>query len=166
MTDETATVSPTDDPLSVISQLREKRKTLGAGAKPLRLEVPGYDGLLLIDFKWVPFSELAKNALSLQKVKSPIEVQIAAACDTLIATCDGFFIRIGEDVKPLDEDEPFDTFGDPRLPELLGYEAANSARESCRSLFANEYSLITTANTVLEWLQDTTRAVDEEHLGN
>lgn len=155
-----------DDSESVISTLRGLRSKLGAQSPPFDVVVPGYDDLLIVRCKWVPFKDLNQGAKDLQKISEPTELQIAAAADTFVTTCQELLIRVDDVVKPLAKDGVPITFGDPRLPDLLGFTPTTSARDAVRSVFANEYALITTANSVVEWLQDTTRNVDKAFLGN
>lgn len=155
-----------DDSQSVISTLRGLRSRLGAQSPPFDVVVPGYDDLLIVRCKWVPFKDLNQGAKDLQKITEPTELQIAAAADTFVTTCQELLIRVDNEVRPLAQDGVPINFGDPRLPELLGFAPTTTARDAVRAVFANEYSLITTANSVVEWLQDTTRNVDKAFLGN
>ncbi len=161
----TATVED-NDTLSVLAELRTLRGTLGGESKPLDLEVPGYKGLLLIRYKWVPYSQIAQNAKSLSKIEETAERQLSAAADVLVDTCEEFLIRVGEELQPLSKNDIPVTFGDPRLPESLGFMPTDTARKACMRVFNNDYALIRTADVVTTWLQDTSRKVDADVLGN
>jgi hypothetical protein len=156
----------TGDTQSVISSLRDLRSKLGSQAPPLDIVVPGYDNVLLLRCKWVPLKTLSEAAQGLDKITEPTELHIAAAADTLVTTCQEFVIRVGKEIKPLSQDGVPITFGDPRLPELLGFAPVESARAAVRAVFANEYALIETGNAVVEWLKDTTKRVNADLQGN
>ena len=61
MTDDTQVQAPEVEP-SILGVLREARARIGAGAKPLEVTIPGYDGKLVIRFRWVPVKELSRKA--------------------------------------------------------------------------------------------------------
>jgi hypothetical protein len=163
---ETAPGGGDQDTRSVIETLRERRNQLGLQAKPLDIPVPGYDGLLILRCRWVAFKDLSAGARELSKIKEPTEAQIHAAADTLVVCCQDFLIKVGDEIKPIAEDGTPTVFGDPRLPASLGFSQLATAVDVARAVFNNEYALIRTANTVIEWLQDTTKRVDTDILGN
>ena len=152
------------DMQSVIASLREHRNQLGANSAPLELEVPGYDGLLLIRYRWVSLKDLSKNTENLQRIKESNEQNVAAAADTLIGTCDEFLVRVGDELQPLSDNGVPITFGDTRLVGLLGFDTPKTVRDAVRSVFGNEYALIKTASVIIEWLQDTSLKVDQGFL--
>jgi hypothetical protein len=149
---------------SILSELRKARDKIGVGADPLRLPVPGYNGLLVVSYKWVPYSRLSATAKSLGKIKDQLEQQVAAAADTLVATCDEILIN---DAGELHSFSPAPvTFADSEaLAEALGFPKADSSRQTCYSVFNNEYAMIDAAFKVSSWLEDTSKQVDEEFLG-
>jgi hypothetical protein len=157
--------SPTQ---SVLEQIRAKHGQLGAQATPLELAVPGYDGLLLIRFRWIAPEDLTKGAEELLKIGNPTKQRVAAAADTLIRTAQEFLIKVGDQVKPLapEGEDPITVFGDPRLPALLGFNATENARLAARSVFANDYSLIDAGEVVMAWLKDTSRNIERDLSGN
>jgi hypothetical protein len=167
----TATVSPVpdegvvDDAQSVIAQLRVERSKLGAAATPLDVVIPGYDDLLLLRCKWVDFKELSDGGKSLSKITEPTEQEIAAAADALVVTCKELLIQVKGELKPLSQTSDPVTFGDPRLPGLLGFAPADTARDTVRAVFANDYALLDTANAVVRWLKDTTKRQNLAFLG-
>lgn len=170
--DPTATVptapdegGATDDLQSTLARLREARKELGENAKPLDIVVPGQGELLVLRCKWIPFLQLAEGAKTLSKIDEPTELRVAAAADTLVATCQEFLIQVGDELVPLSQTDTPIRFGDPRLPEALGFPPAESARNAARLVFSNEYALIEIGNAVIEWLKDTTKRTNIAFLG-
>jgi hypothetical protein len=151
---------------SVASTLQGLRGQLGKNATPLDLDVPGYDGILVIRYKWVPFSEISKNSEVLKRIGNQSALAVAACCETLISTCVEFLIRAEDgELHPLSQDDVPITFLDKRLAEALGFDASLGSRDYVRSTFSNDYALIETANTVMEWLQDTSKGVNKDFLG-
>lgn len=151
---------------SILGDLRQSRQKIGAGADPLDIAVPGYDGRLVVRFRWVPPEQLAATSKSLQAIKNPTAQQIAAAADTLVATCDEFLVRVDGELQPLSTNEFPITFSDgDRLSYALGFPKPSTARECCQLVFNNDYAMGDTAFKVMTWLEDTSRRVSEEQLG-
>ncbi|MGZ4530805.1 MAG: hypothetical protein ACXVXP_00465 [Mycobacteriaceae bacterium] len=158
---ETPSVLP-----SILGDLRSARAKIGAGADPLEVVIPGYDEKLVVAFRWVPITELAATSKQLQRIKEATAMQVAAAADTLVATCDEVKVRVEGEVKPLSTNGIPITFSDgDRLSYALGFPKPKSARECCVATFNNEYAMIDVAFKVMEWLEDTSKRVDSEHLG-
>lgn len=168
----TATVLPVPDVVgapdalqSTLARLREARKELGENAKPLDIVVPGQDELLVLRCKWIPFIRLAEGAKTLSKIDEPTELRVAASADTLVATCQEFLIQVNGELRPLSQTDVPIRFGDPRLPEALGFAPAANARDAACAVFSNEYALIEIGNAVIEWLKDTTKRNNTAFLG-
>lgn len=153
------------DATSVLATLQRLRSKLGAKADPLDIPLPGYEGLLILRCRWIPFKDLSAGADDLATISEPTEQSIAAAADTLVLTCQEFRIKVGDETRPLSEDAVPVTFGDPRLPGLLGFDPVDSARDAARATLANEYALIGVGNQIVRWLQDTTKKLDQSYLG-
>jgi hypothetical protein len=152
---------------SILNDLRVRRAKAGAGAEPLYLDVPNYDGKLVLEFKWVPLKKLARTGVQLAKIKEATTQTIAAAADTVVATCSELLVRLeGEtETRPLSTNGVPVTFGDPRVAYALGFPKAADARTTVVSAFNNEYALIDVANKVTAWLENTTLTGDEAFLG-
>ena len=171
-TDDSATeqdVVPVDesDVTSTLAQIREARKTIGAGADPLDLEVPGYNHLLVIRYKWIPFKELSSSSQRLSKIQDVTDRSIAAAAETVTKTCQEILIRVDGTLKPLaQEGQPAQTFASPELGTVLGFPVQQSARENARAVFNNEYALIDAGAKIVTWLEDTSQQIGETTLGN
>lgn len=154
---------------TILGTLRAQRAQIGAGANPLHLEVPGYDGRLVVAYKWTEPRALSRTAKQLSQIKEPTEQMVAASADTLVAACEEVFVRVEENgnlvLKPLSTDGHPVTFSDPRLAYALGFEDPRNARDMAIRAFNNEYALMRQAGAVVEWLEDTTRKVNEDFLG-
>lgn len=150
---------------NILSGLRAKRDKLGAGAEPDFFDVPGYDEQLVLKFVWVPLKVLGKTGVELIKIKEPTEQTIAAAADAIVATCSEIFVRVDGDVKPLSTNNVPVTFGDPRVAFALQFPPVKDARSAVISTFGNEYALIKAANSLTEWLENTSTSVNERYLG-
>jgi len=155
--------SPLD---SVLAGIKADRLKLGAGSDPLDLVVPGYHGALVLRCQWIPFAKLTAGAKALADISEPTEQMIVASADTLVTTCKEFLIKVDGVLKPLSTTAEPITFGDPRLAEALGFPAPATARAGAEAVFRNDYAMIRTGNAIVAWLQDTTKTLDEEFLGN
>ena len=159
--------SPADafagDP-SLIARLRALREEAKADHH-LDLDIPGYEGLLVARFKpySIAKSEAKANVLRKEMGKKR-SVLLQASCDGLIDACDEVLIRKtpDADLQPVDDVTPVRF--DSRLAELLGIQAT-TAREVVVGLFPTEQSILAMNVAVSEWLQDVTRDVDEDLLG-
>lgn len=149
---------------SFLGQLRQKRKEL-TEQKTLDLNVPGYDGHLVIRYKAISDKELELFGRQAQKDKSGM----AANSDLLIRACDDILVR--EDLEGVAE--PLQpgvktTFSSGTLGELLGTEA-NSAREEVAEIFspAGNQPLAASqhAEAVINWLQGNYEEIDKQLLG-
>lgn len=151
---------------SILGDLRQSRRGIGANAKPLDLIVPGYKDRLVIRYRWQPLERLASTAASLSKIDNPTTQHVAAAADVLGECCAEVLVRVNGELKPLSTNEVPVTFSDgERLSFALDFEKVESRRECVRAVFANDYALIDQAFKVMSWLEDTSRKVSEEQLG-
>jgi hypothetical protein len=157
---------PAGDMQSVTASLRELRGKLGQGATPLELDVPGYEGLLVVRYRWVPFDQISKNSEALKKIGNQSALAVAACAETLLTTCQEFLIRTEDgELQPLSQTDVPITFSDKRLAEALGFDPSLGVREYVKATFNNDYAVIDQANTVMEWLQDTSKGVNKNFLG-
>lgn len=159
---------------SIIGGLRQSRSKIGAGSKPLYLDVPGYDGKLVLRFKWIPFRELSSTSRSLSQITELTTQAVAAAADTVGLTCEEVCVRVpGADhtpeypkgIAPLSTNGEPVSFTDERLAYALDFTAPDNQRDMVVRAYNNEYALIDQAAAVVEWLKDTSRKVDETFLG-
>lgn len=159
--------------VSVLDSLREKRDKLGAEREPLQLDVPGYDGELVVEYKYIPYTIMRKRSQSILKQKPGAARDIGAACDTLVLCCQSIYMKVQDQLVNIAETEKEvpTTFGDDRLGQALGFTFDQSnpqdgpARQGVLETFRNEYSIFDQAMRVTKWLQNTHRTVDEEFLG-
>lgn len=151
---------------SILGELRQSRRKIGAGADPLDIPIPGYSDKLVVRFRWVPMEQLASTSKSLVKIANPTQQQIAAAADALVHCCDEVMVRVNGELQPLSTNEFPVTFADgDRLSYALGFTKPSSARECVQAVFANDYALIDVAFKLMTWLEDTSRKVSETQLG-
>jgi hypothetical protein len=151
---------------SVLTDLRNLRSQIGAGAKPIQIPLPGYKGKLVASFRWVPANELGATSKSLRAIKDPTQLQIAAAADALVATNDEILVEVDGKLESLLHQGVNVTFATGEgLCLALQLPKPNSARECVVSVLGNEYGLLDIATKVMTWLEDTTRTVDESFLG-
>lgn len=151
---------------NVLDGLAKMRAQIGANAKPVDIAIPGYDGQLIARFKWVPAEDLAATAKSLAQIKNPTKQQLAAAADALVACNEEILVKVdGKLESLLHEGEPVTFSYGTGLLLALKLPPVASARDCVFAVFGNDYALADVATRLLTWLEDTTRQVDEEHLG-
>jgi len=153
---------------SVLGELRKSRQVIGSGAEPIDIAIPGYQGKLIGRFKWVPVTALAATSASLRKIKDPTVQQLAAVADTLAATNDEFLVVTDSESEPETltyQGVPVTFQNGEGLALALGFPAPRSARECVNAVFNNDYAMVDVAQRVMQWLEDTSREVDESFLG-
>lgn len=154
-------VSPT-----LLDLLRASRARVGAGAKPITLAVPGYDELLWARYRWVPPETLGATASSIQAIKDPTEQSLALVADALVATNCEILVRDSGKLESLQhEGAPVTFTNGAGLAVALEQSAPRSARECVLAVFGNQYAIVSQAQTVMEWLEDTSKKVDGNYLG-
>ncbi len=159
---------------STLSRLRATRSRIGKGAEPLDVDVPGYDGQLVLRFVWTDLDQMAKTGPEIAKIKDPAQRTTAASADAIASACTEVLVRVEETdkagiahkvVKPLSTNGVPVTFGDKRLAFALGFDAPNNQRDMVIRTFNNTYALIDVAGELAEWLSDTTKSVNDQTLG-
>lgn len=151
---------------SVLDGLRSARAKIGANADPVDIAIPGYNGQLIARFKWVPANELVATSKSLTAIKNPTQQQLAAAADALVACNEEILVKVDGKLESLQhEGEPVTFSYGTGLLLALGLSPVSSARECVFAVFGNDYALADVCQRLMVWLEDTTRQVDEEHLG-
>jgi len=150
---------------SVLGDLRAARAKIGANAAPLTLDFPGYDGKLVLRFKWVSAKVLGRTAPQIARMKDPIAQREAASADLIAATCSAILVREGDKLVSLAPDDTEVSFKDPHIAVALGFPQPSTVRETIIQAFGNEYALSETADRVSAWLEDTTQNVNREFLG-
>lgn len=146
---------------SILDDLRASHAKLGEGAEPLVREIPGYDGKVKVKFRWVHPKELSVTSKQLERIKDPTEQRLAAAADSLVATCDEILV-MGETLLHQGEKVTFQN--GEGVGVLLGVPVRD-ARSACNALFNNPYAVIDVAFEVVTWLEDTSRNVASDYLG-
>jgi len=161
------TISPdSGDARSVLAQVREIRSHLGADATPLDLPVPGYENLVVLRCKWVPYERYAEQAASLESISKPAALQVAAAADLIALVTTEVLLNVNGELEQFPDANGSVNFSDPRLADLLGFPAVKSAREAVMAALKNDYAVLNTGNEVITWLQDTSKKIGLEQAKN
>lgn len=154
---------------SAIGRLRRRREQLQLDRSE-KFDVPGYEGVLVCEYRPVPWEKTREIVKRIQKIKDPDEIVIAA--DLLINACVRFYSRDGDDLKPLEDvfdlgDEPV-RYG-PKLGEALGFEA-ETARQALFGIFpplakGGADVILAHVEDVRDWSLLKDSQVDEDLLG-
>jgi hypothetical protein len=156
-------------PDDVLATLREAQVEVQPLGKTKILEVPGYKGLLAIEYQYIG-SEVTENiARKVRRQTRAIDGRgsgLLSAIDTLRASCKRVVCRRTTD------DKKWMSVGGKKLPvvrldltlaRLLNFDAEDG-RDVVLQLFGSEHA-ITNANLIISsWMTDQTRQMDEDFL--
>lgn len=148
---------------SHLAWLRTRHEALSAD-RHLDVEVPGYDGRLVMRFGPVPWATIARAQTLATREDRDGRGLLAANMDVLIAACRQVLFR--DDAGDLASVDPSGEPRrvDPELAELLGIEA-KSARDTLRWIFPSEISIGVVAGEVVSWTQSMSTETADELMG-
>jgi hypothetical protein len=132
------------------------RHTELARDRTLDLDVPGYQGRLVVRYGAVPYATVARSARVLSEPGASADAMFASSADTLIAACREVLYR-GEDgeLEAIGPDAPYRY--DQKLADLLG-SATTTARQLVHWLFGGDEAakvrIGSQAGELVGWLQD------------
>lgn len=140
--------------------------------RTLDLEVPGYEGRLVVRYGPAPWksSERLQQAMVARLGngrRDDARALLNAQADVLIAACrDVQFRNDDGELQPLDPTGEPITFG-PELAQLVGADGVESARDVLFWIFGptGEFGVTVQAGEVLAWTQDATRTANAEFVG-
>jgi hypothetical protein len=153
---------------SMMDQLRRKRHEL-EGRKTVDIDVPGYDGMLVAEYRIIGTKELEQIGTKIEReFKAQGDRMLFAAIDGLLKACVQLYYSRDGDKVPISEsfgpDEPPVTF-DSRLAEFFNLNT-ESARDTLYAVFAeNEIAIMQHSEKLGRWLGDTSREVQRVFLG-
>lgn len=149
---------------SHLDWLRARHAALTAD-RSLDVEVPGYQGRLVLRCGPVPWPIVARMQRLVAAPDPQGDALLAAQSDILIAATREVLVRgeSGGELVPIDPSGEARRI-DPRLAELLVIESS-TARRTLLGVFPSEIALGVTAGEVLEWSQLTTADADKVLLG-
>lgn len=151
---------------ALFQNLRKARAEIQPFGNSLTLEVPGYAGLLGIEYKYIDTGvteRIAKKiARELRSVHGEGET-LLGSIDTLVAASKQIVVRDDEKAewRPITQSIIPVKLGDLKLTEILDYQARD-AREVVLGLFGSDHAIIRQSVALSQWLSDVTRKVDED----
>lgn len=160
-------------PPAIIDNLKKMRMER-LKREPKDLEIPGYEGLLWVRYKYVEYEEneeLTRRVMNqADKLKS---TTISAAADFLANACVEILTPSGEagaKLRPIDPRQETPTRFDQHMAGLFDIPVPEgseglSAREVVRGVFANDYALVEQYIDLSRWLSGVSRGVDTLLLG-
>jgi hypothetical protein len=183
------TVAPTgsnggveeEDKQDLLSNLKAlRREATDLYGKSKVLEVPGYHGMMAIEYQYISSEvteKIARDVRRETKNVNGIGTNLLASLDTLIAASKNVLTRregvsgdwlledgtYGPGVRPISGEHQVN-LRSTELSRLLDYDAADS-REVVLGLFGSEHSVIEQNIFLSRWLTDKTRTADEDFLG-
>ena len=162
--DELLSSQSPDDALSLLDQLKEQREELKSGEHRLDLEVPGYNGMLVVRYKPVRWDVIEALTKKVRKDKSGASKNVLASTDTLIEACEEVFLRVNGELTTIPTAQGGPVQFDSRLASALSFDA-ETARQVVAGVFPNEMGVIDHNIKYSRWLRDVTKEVDEDLLG-
>lgn len=165
-----ATGAQPGSPRSMADRVQKARQH-AADNQTHDMDIPGYNGLLFCRYGLMEFKRLRVISRRIGKtIKDGDEAQIAACCDTLIASCQEFWLRDGDREYPLSEElkESLPVKYDARLAAFCGFALsdAHPARSAVLGLFLNNEIALFAHNQALSlWMTTAGSEADEDGLG-
>lgn len=156
------------DPGDVLSQIRQSREEAQPFGKTKILEVPGYHGLLAIEYQYIGSEiteAIARKVRRETRAQNGVGSSLLGSIDTLRASCKRVLCRrkvgdkwmsVGGQSRPI-------VRLDTTLSSLLNFPADNG-REVVLGLFGSEHKIVQQNVILSQWLADQTRNSDEDFL--
>lgn len=157
-----------DVPDDILSSLRESREAAQPFGKTKVLEVPGYNGLLAIEYQYIGSEiteAIARKVRRETRSNGGRGINLLASIDTLRAACKRVLVRkkIGDKWTSIGgANRPFVRL-DTRISSLLNFNAEDG-REVVLGLFGSEHKIVQQNVILSAWLADQTRELDEDFL--
>lgn len=153
----------TNEGSTMLERLRARRVAI---AKPRHadLDIPGYNGLLVLRVRPVAWKWLRDRTEAAQRDRSGWR-ELNAHCDVIIQATDEILVRENDELQPINPDgEP--TRWDDRLVALLQLgDNVKRARDVVRATFNNDVAVSVFYAELMEWLQESNAEADEEFQG-
>jgi hypothetical protein len=167
-------------PPNLIEQLRQTRVEVAeVFGKTHALSVPGYQGLLGIEYVYISSEvteKIARDVRRETKNVNGIGSSLLSALDTMIAASRNVLVRdeakgewlkedgsLSEGVRGIDTTKQVN-LRTTRLAEILNYDAVDG-REVVLGLFGSEHKIIEHSLLLSRWMTDSTQTMDEDFLG-
>lgn len=150
---------------SLLDELRAKRAEATQDRR-LELDVPGYEGLLVVRYRPTTWEEDKKISEKLERSKNPRK-ELYAALDTLITACDQILLRKHDGtLVPIEQEDPSQgdepVRFDGRFAAIMGLETG-SAREVVLATFKHNHRAIGVHGEELgKWLAEVNSEGDED----
>lgn len=153
---------------SALDRLRARRVELQKDRTTI-LDIPGWQGMLVGQFRPVPWDDLKKIAKRAEKMSNNPRVELIAQTDTILAATDMLMVREDGELTPMHEldevDYPEPIRFDAKLAEILELGEVKSARNALWRVFNNDLAVTAFHNELMEWQRNADEEVDEEMLG-
>jgi hypothetical protein len=153
-----------DDAQSLLDQIKEQREDLKSGEHRLELDVPGYNGMLVVRYKPVRWDVIEQLTKKVRKDKSGVSKNVLASTDTIIEACEEVLLRVNGELTSIPTGQGGPVQFDSRLASALSFEA-ETARQVVAGVFPNEMGVIDHNVRYSRWLRDVTKEVDDDLLG-
>jgi hypothetical protein len=153
--------TPQAEPGSVMSRLRTLRENFQT-EQTIDLDVPGYRGELVARYGPLPWEVIRQLAIRGERGKRDPNNGPMVAADGLANAILGFFYRNDSGVlAPVTKNGDPVTAYDAGLMSVLGIEGTQTTRERVKSVFPDEYALVSHYAALMEWQESRDDGEDE-----
>ena len=165
-----AAAEPPSKAKSLLEQLKQQRRR-GPSERRAWLTIPETEGMLVAKYRWLDPVEEGEPIVKRNQLpgRSNADLTLAIAMDTLIESCDGFYLRDSDgELVLIDEDGRGPCRYDHRLADALELDLGEKprAREVVRAVFSgNTNAIIDHFMRLDRWSRDTTQEADREFWG-
>jgi hypothetical protein len=155
-----------DGDKAVIAGIRQQRTELEPFGRTLVIEIPGYQGMLGIEYGYIDSeaTETISRAVAKEtRSHGGKGITLLASIDTLVEACRRVMIRkdTSQDWRPM---PPEPVQFDSQLSETLEFDAS-SPREVVLGLFGSEHAVVQQYMKLSAWLTNVNTDVDDALLG-
>lgn len=163
-----------DDPKSgdqlsaIVNEVKESQKGISPISKTKTLTVPGYKGLLGIEYRFIDTEvteSIAREVNRETKHNNGVGAGLLSSIDTLVRGCKRVMVRgdaRSKEWMSIGGDRMIHL--DHELAAILGFQASDS-RDVVLALFGSEHAIINQNLIYSRWLADTESTQAEDFLG-
>jgi hypothetical protein len=168
-TDEEVVIDENGEvPADLLETIREAQAEVRPFGRTKVMEVPGYHGLLAVEYQYVGSEVTEAIARKVRRETRPVDgkgTALLSSIDTLRAACKRVLCRraVTDDWMSVGGSNMPVVRLDSKLARLLNFDADNG-RETVLGLFGSEHAIIQSNVILSNWMSDKTRESDEDFL--
>lgn len=162
---------------SMMDALRARYDKIGQDTT-INLDLPGYGGLLVARYHALDVqNDINRIGSRVQReFNTPAEQGLYGSIDTMVAACDGLYIRRDmskpDQLESVGNDPIFEEAGNPivkfdhHLAKFMGFDETSSARDLVLELFQHmETMILVHGQDLSRWMADVTKRTQDQFVG-